>query len=190
MKTSDTLKKASEVVDNWLKSRGYPQDFLRFFFQWTLLNLYYNAFSQSDEEMKKVLEFGREYDNAFNSVKEEVANLVRTECVGDGKYEAPPNSWVKTASLLLRKRLGINQQSICSVCREHKRRMCDNVNLESYNFGNMEALMRILYQIRCNLFHGDKTEYRDGEEAERNKMLVSLGNQVLEIVLKSIMQKY
>jgi len=52
----------------------------------------------------------------------------------------------------------------------------------------MEALMRILYQIRCNLFHGDKIEYKNGEQADRNKFLVNIGNKMLEKVLCSIVE--
>jgi len=180
------MQRAKETITSWRKLGKYPEAFLHFFFQWTLLNLYYNALSKKIKEPYRVLEFGRKYENLFNNVKNDAIDLIKTECVGEGKEDAPPNSWVKTASLQLRKALNIDSNSVCANCRREKRRECEKIEIEPYTFGKMEALMRILYQIRCNLFHGDKTEYENGAQAERNKFLVKIGNKTLEIFLHSI----
>ena len=42
--------------------------------------------------------------------------------------------------------------------------------------------MRILYQIRCNLFHGDKSELED----PRNLKLVGLGDEILRAILTEL----
>lgn len=182
------MQLAEETIRSWLKSRGYPPEFQHFFFQWTLLNLYYNELSKENKEVDRVVEFGREYEKSFSFVKHDAFVLIKTECVGKGKGDAPPDSWVKTASLQLRKALSMDSNSVCAGCRKEKRRECEKIEVEQYSFGKMEALMRILYQIRCNLFHGDKTEYKNGAQAKRNKFLVNIGNEILEKVLYSIVE--
>ena len=178
-------RRAKDTIKSWLKLGDYPEEFRRFFFQWTLLNLYYNELSKEEEEVQRVLELGRKHEELFDSAKNNAIDLVSTECVGKGKKDNPPNSWVKTASLQLRKALNLDANRICARCRTTKRIGCEKINTESYDFQNMEALMRILYQIRCNLFHGDKTEYNNSEQGERNKFLVRVGNEVLDKILES-----
>lgn len=186
MRTTDKMERTKETIDNWLMSRGYPREFQLFFFHWTLLNLYYNELSKEKAEVKRVLKFGREYERLFDGVKTETRDLIKTECVGEGEGPVPPNRWVKTASSQLRKSLKVDESSICAECRTSKRKKCKTIKLKTHNFKRMEALMRILYQVRCNLFHGDKTEHTDGEQARRNRLLVKVGNNVLEKILRSI----
>jgi len=180
------MQNAKEVIRDWLASRNYPEQFKDFFFHWTLLNLYYDALSKEEKETKRILEFGRKNENLFSSVKIDAEELVMTECVGRGKGPVPPNSWVKTATLQLREALDIDGLHVCAKCRVVKKNECKSIKLEQYNFGNMEALMRILYQVRCNLFHGKKTEHTDGDQVARNRFLVNIGNGVLGEVLHSI----
>jgi hypothetical protein len=182
----DRLNNAKETSKNWLLLNDYPKDFHAFFFQWTLLNLFYNELSQERSEMQRVLEFGRKYENLFDLVKNAASDLMREECVGDGKNDQAPSSPIKIASLKLRTTLGIKQYDVCVKCRSSKRRACLTIRTKPYGYGNFEALMTILYQIRCNLFHGDKTEYRNGFQAQRNILLVSIGNRILEQTLFSI----
>ena len=47
--------------------------------------------------------------------------------------------------------------------------------------------MRILYQIRCNLFPGDKPELI-GSQGVRNKELVRIGNEILTHILHQLAQ--
>lgn len=180
------LQDVKETIKNWLLSENYPEDFLRFFMRWTLLNLYYDELSVEKLEINRVLDFGRKRENLFDLVEDATAELVRTECVGEGRATKPPNSWVKTATLHLREVLLTNSENVCKSCRPDKRQQCQNVAQKSYAFGNMEALARVLYQIRCNLFHGDKTEYEDGFQVARNRFLVRIGNDITEIILRSI----
>ena len=56
-----------------------------------------------------------------------------------------------------------------------------------YNFGSMEALIRILYQVRCNLFHGDKTE-REEFQMGRNQLLVKIGDHITAAILNSLVE--
>jgi len=36
------------------------------------------------------------------------------------------------------------------------------------------------------VFHGDKTEYKNGAQANRNRFLVDIGNEILEKLIYSI----
>jgi len=179
-------KDVKETISNWLRSEEYPDAFSRFFTLWTLLNLYYNQSSQKDHELDRVLDFGRQNEKLFPFLKELTARMIVTECVGNGKEIQPPNSFVKTATLHLRGVLGIDTKPICENCRQAKRQHCEKIACETYVYGNMEAVARILYQIRCNLFHGDKTEYLDGFQAQRNRFLVKIGSEIVKQILSSI----
>ena len=165
-----------------------PIGILRVLLKWTLLNLFYNEISNEQYEVDRVLEFGRNYGNLLDDhMLRYAAHLVQDECVGKGKGEAPPNSWVKTASMQLREYLNLDKNAICSQCRKNKRTKCQQIQLENYDFGIFEALMRIIYQVRCNLFHGDKSEYK-GYQGRRNEKLVTASNMILERVLEKISQ--
>lgn len=183
---TDKMQRVKQTIKSWVKSNNYPPEFLNFFFHWTLFNLFYNELSKEEEEVFRVLDFGRKHEKLFPRIKENMIALIRTECVGEGREDSPPNEWVKTASLKLRRVLHVNPRSICTKCRNKKRQECQQVKIRPYKFGEMEAAMRILYQIRCNLFHGDKTEHTNGEQAKRNWFLVEASDKIIERILHSI----
>lgn len=115
MESSDETKVARDTIRRWVASKGYPPEFLRFFFEWTLLNLFYNASSKESREVDRVLEFGRKNEELLDDwMLKHATRLVRNECVGDGMGEAPPNSWVKTASIRLREYLNLDEEAICT----------------------------------------------------------------------------
>ena len=188
MESSDKMKVARDTIRRWLASKNYPPEFSRFFFRWTLLNLFYNALSNEPREADRVLEFGRKNEGLLDKwMLKHATRLVQDECVGDGMRDAPPNSWVKTASMRLREHSNLDQEEICTQCRRDKRTKCQGIPLENYRFGPFEALMRITYQIRCNLFHGNKSEYQNNQ-GRRNRDLVTASNAILEILLRKISQ--
>ena len=178
------IDEVKDAITHWMMGK-YPNEFKEFFVRWMLLNLYYNETSKQNREVDRVLEFGKKHEILFNQLKDEASKLVCTECVGRGLGNEPPDKWVKTATLQLRKKLGIDA-NVCDTCRSEKRQECQNVETVEYEFGCMEALMRVLYQVRCNLFHGDKTN-REEFQMERNQSLVRTGNRIIAIVLNSIM---
>lgn len=126
---TDKMQLAEETIRSWLKSKGYPPEFLHFFFQWTLLNLYYNELSKESNEVDRVLEFGRKYGKMFSNIKNDAFDLIKTECVGKGRGHAPPDGWVKTASLQLRKALNVDLNSVCANCRKEKRTECQKIKI-------------------------------------------------------------
>ena len=107
--------------------------------------------------------------------------LVSLECVGKGRNDAIPWNDIKQATLYLRKEFQINSDDICDTCR--KKNSCTKQSLDG--FQKFEAIMRILYQIRCNLFHGDKPDLY-GAQGDRNKKLVYIGNRILTNILERI----
>jgi hypothetical protein len=182
----DRIEVVKNTIRHWLTAREYPREFKEFFLKWTLLNLYYNEVSGKKHEADRVLEFGRKHESLFNKLKNEAVELVVMECVGRGPSTEPPDSWVKTATLQLREKLGINANA-CDTCRSDKRQKCQNVKTVKYEFGCMEALIRILYQVRCNLFHGDKTE-REEFQMGRNQLLVQIGDRITAVILNSLVE--
>jgi len=66
----------------------------------------------------------------------------------------------------------------------HSLKACPNVP-PGCNLSKKSRALGIIYQIRCNLFHGDKNEL-NGSEGERNKRYVKIANEILLEILKRI----
>jgi len=182
------MEEIKKVINDWIKhSRNVPEDYMKFFNQWILLNLYYNAkYPELENEVEKVLELGKSYKNLFGKImskREYITALIKEECVGKGRSISIPSKYVKNATLQLREKLEI--ENGCENCREEKRGRCQEINPTEYIFEPFEAILRIIYQIRCNLFHGDKV-ILFGEQFERDKILIEASSSILEILLNHI----
>jgi hypothetical protein len=179
---------AVRSIRYWLNNRdNYPEPYNTFFVQWTLFNSYYSKYRGRDK--KNVMKFADEHGDTLwenDKIQSVAKEFSEVECVGEGIGGNPPHLEVKSATIFLRELLGIDHDRICSnICREEKKLQCSSVRLANWEGNPASALLRIIYQIRCNLFHGDKLEY-DGLEAERNMSLVSRCREVLDEVLKYI----
>jgi hypothetical protein len=194
----DFERRSIGSIRYWLAYQwDYPDVYKAFFIQWMLFNSYYSKYKAGDK--KGVIKFGREHGDPIwesGSLTGVAREIAKVECVGDGKGKTLPHLEVISATVFLRTLLGIEQVDdtgapdeqarIClQVCREVKRRKCLNLRFAKWADNPASALLRIVYQIRCNLFHGDKLEY-DGPEAQRNMLLVNCGRGVLDEVLKYI----
>ena len=182
------IANAKKTIQNWLDhSNEIPKVYEKFFIRWALINSFYNAlYPGINGDSKKVTKFGCEFSSLCNSLKNEKENikvLIKDECVGKGSHFSKPSKYVKRATLNLRTIMNFTEG--CSNCRESKRRECQNVPDINYNFKPFEAIIRIIYQIRCNLFHGDKLAL-SGDQFNRDKRLVKASNSILYIVLKQI----
>lgn len=144
----------------------------------------YNACSdKSGCEPCRVIDFGKKNESLWSQdIEDYTKTLVSRECVGKGKNDALPDEFVRTATLHLRRELNIIVD-VCSNCR--KINTCDRREISNANFHKLDATMRILYQIRCNLFHGDKPEL-DGYQGDRNKELVGIGDKILTNIFQSL----
>ncbi|TET19791.1 hypothetical protein E3J74_04805 [Candidatus Bathyarchaeota archaeon] len=185
MVNDEELRKAKRAIMTWLSFGTYPKEYLLFFFYWSLFNSYYGLGLFKGGDKNKVLSFGRQYNALWNKViKANARDLVAQECVGNGKGENPPSSQVKAATGHLRNLLGVHKRQICIHCRPDKRNQCSRV-AEKGKDGHLEALLRIIYQIRCNLIHGDKVELKE-DQGERNKKLVRLATPILREILLNL----
>lgn len=183
--------RVKKTIKNFLNpSIKFPSEFEIFFKRWALLNSFYNIYSDAyfpnlGGDCKKVLNFGREFSSIFTKIEEDkIKVLIEPECVGKGKNDSKPGKYVKEATKQLRVELSLSNG--CENCRPEKIKWCDNLlDVINYTFDPFEALMRIIYQIRCNLFHGDKLEF-EGKQFERNLRLIKACNLILATVLKEI----
>jgi len=57
--------------------------------------------------------------------------------------------------------------------------MCHAVGIEAWTHSEMAAVMRILYQVRCNLFHGVK---RLDVQTNKDQELLSVSSDILNEV--------
>ncbi len=182
-----TVKK---TIRNFLDpSIKFPSEFEIFFKRWALLNSYYNTYSDTyfpnlGGDRKRVLNFGRKFSFIFAKIEEnKIKVLIEPECVGKGKNGSKPDKYVKEATNQLRVKLSLSDG--CANCSPEKKIRCDNLPDVTYSFDPFEALMRIIYQIRCNLFHGDKLVF-EGNQYERNLKLIKTSNLILVRVLDEI----
>lgn len=182
----DEGEEALEVINHYINNKkAYPDYYYDFFLQWSLINPLYNACSRYEKEVCRVIDFGKKIENLWNVNIESLSKkLVALECVGVGKNGAQPNKYVRLATLYLRKEFQLNS-NICSNCKKKEYCKPDGIN----NFRKLDAIMRILYQIRCNLFHGDKPELMESQ-GERNKKLLRIGNDILTNILQQLTQKF
>ncbi len=181
----DKGKEALDTIKHYVKhGTDYPEFYHNFFTKWTLINPLYNACStKKDCEPRRITDFGEKNENLWDPAIEDYTKmLVRLECVGEGKNDLLPNEYVRTATLHLRRELHITDD-VCSDCR--KKNTCDCSEMLNANFHKLDATIRILYQIRCNLFHGDKPEL-EGNQGERNKKLIKIGDRILTDILQNL----
>ena len=184
------ITRVKKTIRNFLDpSIKFPPEFEIFFKRWALLNSFYNIYSDAyfpklRGDCKKVLNFGREFSSIFIKIEEDkIKVLIEPECVGKGKNDSIPGEYVKGATNQLRFELSLSNG--CENCRPEKITMCENLPYVTYLFDPFEALMRIIYQIRCNLFHGDKLVF-EGKQFERNIRLIKASNLILATVLNEI----
>lgn len=181
---------AIRSIQYWLEGKShYPSNFTDFFLRWVLFNAYCNKYKTGDKQ--GVVEFAKEHSADLWKIKlvQDIATkLANAECVGNGANDAPPHMEVKYSHELLQQTFGVDHQMICQrECRADKRAAC--LAVVSPNFSPPVtpsiALYRIIYQVRCNLFHGDKVDL-DAFQMERDEFLVSCGTELMDVTLRYI----
>lgn len=187
---TDVEKWAIRSIQYWIDGKAhYPPNFTDFFLRWMLFNSYCNKYQAGDKQ--GVIEFTREHGaNLWNiqSVQDIATKLANDECVGNGANDAPPHSEVKYSHELLQQTFGIDHQTICqNVCRTVKRTACASISSREFSLlvTPPMALYRIIYQVRCNLFHGDKVDL-DAFQMDRDEFLVSCGTELMDLTLRYI----
>lgn len=185
--TGETRAEIEAVVCG-LYVRPEWQDFL---IRWVAFNRAYNELEDDNKEWKRVIEIGKRLQHHWNAEIQQLArNLVHLECVGvrhkKDSWLLAPDPRIKSATVYLRQKLGVHptaQVGACDFCREEKRILCTKVGLNNWSDGEMAALLRIIYQVRCNLVHGDKRLHARDIQTERDQELMQLSTDILHQAL-------
>lgn len=194
----ETLEEVKEAIKKALPWPNLQVNCWQFFNYWMMFNYFYNKVADDTPEnerphkdKKKAIYFGGKYGRLFDTLASEneiwldsVSKLLRMDCVAEGRGWQPQKlkPEVVGATLRLRHLCGIDYACQNCIRDECKKTTIDSKacqQIESWN--KLQLLLRILYQIRCNLFHGDKFS---PETNPRDKRLVELGSDVLRGILK------
>jgi hypothetical protein len=180
--------------DFWL-----PEEYQAFLVKWLAFNRAYNDLDLGvSRDSEKVLAVGKELQRHWNEMSELATQLVSLECIGGKRVKdsnlLKPDKWVKSATLYLREQLGLLPHAdpfVCqfAACRPEKQRLCNGVTPEPWDKGEMAALLRLVYQVRCNLVHGDKRLYSQSPQTGRDLELITVSTVILDRVLAIILQE-
>lgn len=188
--TTDVEKWAIRSIQYWLDGKAhYPPNFTDFFLRWMLFNSYCNKYQAGDKQ--GVIEFAKEHGDKVwkvQAVQDIAAKLANIECAGNGANDAPPHSEVKYSHELLQQIFGLDHQTICqNMCRADKRAACLSIGSKDFSppVTPPMSLYRIIYQVRCNLFHGDKVDL-DAFQMDRDEFLVACGTELMNVTLRYI----
>ena len=173
-----------------------PDAYQTFVVKWVAFNRAYNEL-ENGQDSQKVLAVGQRLQGHWAEVRELAVRLASLECIGGERVKGSellkPTKWVKSATLFLRGQLGLNQASDphgCEFadCRPEKRKLCGAVASSAWDKSEIAALLRLVYQVRCNLVHGDKRLGREDIQTKRDYDLVDISTQVLDRVLGMLLQ--
>ena len=168
-----------------------PRVYQTFVVEWLAFNRAYNEiFPDLKKESKRVLAVGDELDKHWDEFSDLASGLTSLECIGgrgrDGQDLLIPDKWVKSATLYLRDHSMVEvAEDVCTGCR--KKEACRDVDCGEWGRSPMAALLRLVYQVRCNLIHGDKRLVGQGFQTDRDEVLVRTSTEILRRVLQRIL---
>lgn len=171
-----------------------PREYMRFAFAWMTFNRIYNENNADPSEPRRVIGMGDQLEGIWDKVSGLAHTLVSLECIGgerDPSGILKPKPEVKSATIYLREYFHIDDgidSNDCHfhACRPEKRAVCNPVASDPWGRSKMGALLRLVYQVRCNLVHGDKRLMASGFQRERDHRLVELSYEILKIILREI----
>ncbi|HEC36341.1 MAG TPA: hypothetical protein ENI39_07390 [Anaerolineae bacterium] len=191
----DTRREIEAVLDE-----GFllPNSYHSFLVKWVAFNRAYNDLDlRVNGDREKVLAVGERLQDHWGEVSDLARRLVSLECIGGERVEGSdllkPTEWVKSATLYLRERFSLapsTDQQACefAACRPEKQRLCNGVKHDPWDKEEMAALLRLVYQVRCNLVHGDKRLSGQNTQTNRDRRLIEISTQVLDRVLELLLQ--
>ncbi len=168
-----------------------PEEYAQFMVHWIAFNRAYNELRNDEEESNRVLGVGDELKQHWPEIIAPATALVRLECIGAERIPRQtllrPTRWVKSATLFLRHQLKIiPSYPDCardpSFCRENKVAICQPVGIDPWGRSEMAALLRLVYQVRCNLFHGEKRLGVRDVQTNQDQQLVKVSIIILNTV--------
>jgi hypothetical protein len=60
--------------------------------------------------------------------------------------------------------------------------MCRAVDVDPWEHSELAAVLRIIYQVRCNLFHGEKQMVLPDVQTNHDRELVATANEILNSI--------
>ena len=159
-----------------------PWEYMRFAMTWITFNRVYNENREERTETQRVVGIGDQLEGIWKAVEELARDLVSLECIGgeeDPSGILRPKAEVKSATLYLREHFYLNETIVLqnchfTGCRPGKRKVCNPIQAQPWGHSKMAALLRLVYQVRCNLVHGDKRIMARGRQRQRDEQLVHL----------------
>lgn len=168
-----------------------PDEYTRFMIGWIAFNRAYNELRRDEHETQRVLGVGDDLMLHWPEIVPQAAELLRLECIGSDvvprRSLLRPNRWVKSASMFLRRSMRLQPAyPFCCVdrtfCRHGKYTICREVELMEWDRTEMAALLRLVYQVRCNLFHGEKRLSLADVQSNHDRRLVNTSMNILNTV--------
>ena len=140
------------------------KDYFKFAMVWMSFNSYYaSRYNHIRGELNQIIEFAKDNKNLYLDLKGNELNDVLAEFKNTG--------WLFDVS----------------GDRSHVKNMCRNSNQEIYfqeSNQSCEDFFRVMYQIRCNFFHGSKEISDNG-----NKKLIKWAHKYLNIFWKKVLDR-
>jgi hypothetical protein len=199
--TADTLTELEAARQHaHLRSEQYSEYF-SFIRMWIAFNRAYSELTTQKEkdDRDKVLAIADHLQPHWQDITNIAKQLVSMECIGGedkdqtGNHLLQPNEWTKSAMLYLREYFSLAQNTNpdhCEfhACRSDKKLLCNTVkftkaSLSYWQGREMAALLRLVYQVRCNLVHGDKRLAAEDAQTVRDSDLIRVSSQILDHVL-------
>ncbi|NJO81505.1 MAG: hypothetical protein HC828_01240 [Blastochloris sp.] len=201
------LDDIANSMDTTFLGRAWPDEYSDFSSRWGYFNSIYNVlYPRQQSEWYQIAQFS--IDTRFVAIwhsaianSEPVRQLAKLACVGNGRSRFMPHPDVQIAHHVLRSISNVNTQLICQNDNKCRSRLARGIttcqatpwgtiqqNANTPNLAHhtpLGATLRIIYQIRNNLFHGSKQEVT-GPDFARNLDLVRSSADIMETLLLEI----
>ncbi len=163
-----------------------------FLAKWMAFNRAYNDLElDSKRDRAKVLEYAGTQEDKWDEVSDLANALVSLECIGSKRVSTSsllkPDRYVKGATLYLREQLELEACPLAE-CRPKKQELCAGMSKIEWGMRRVAALLRLVYQVRCNLVHGDKMLIGGNRQTDRDHDLIRISTDILDIFLVSLLE--
>jgi hypothetical protein len=193
-------QETSQEIQNFLNGDQYlPVRYGSFLIKWLAFNRAYNDAETDRQEVSRVINFARRFERYWPEIEPLAVRLVSLECIGGERVAGTdllrPKRQVKSATHYLRLILGLDQNNDPSNCQFHgcvrvdKRVLCNHVPTDPWTLGNMAALIRLVYQVRCSLMHGEKRLAEQNYQTNRDRELVRICSRIMSPILQWVLNE-
>jgi len=167
---------------------NFPPHYASFTMKWLTYNRTYNEI-ETGRDREKAIALAERFEHRWSEVENLARALVSLECIGGKRVPTSdllqPISEVKSATHYLRLQLGLETNIDPANCRfggcerPEKKNLCNQVAIVPWNKSNIAALMRLVYQVRCSLVHGEKRLGRMNYQTNHDHDLVRFSDEIM-----------